>query len=146
MAFTPVRLTAPCPKIRPFSRCESSSFFFRLVPLPNMASADFPFRLRFGISRGKPVLLPQEPAGFTLLLTVANRASRYIARLPHSLCLLPDSCSSGPCFASGFLQIPPYDGHPCLRLTVPCHQGPFGTLTLKVADMHGTQSSRRKGR
>jgi len=27
------------------------------------------------------------------------------------------SCSSGPRFASGFLQIPPRDGHPCPRLS-----------------------------
>jgi hypothetical protein len=27
--------------------------------------------------------------------------------------LLCDSCSSGQRFAFGFLQIPPYDGHPC---------------------------------
>ena len=29
------------------------------------------------------------------------------------------SCSSGQRFVSGFLQIPPRDGHPCLQLTVP---------------------------
>ncbi len=31
---------------------------------------------------------------------------------PHD-CLICDFCSSGQCFAFGFLQIPPHDGHPC---------------------------------
>ena len=38
---------------------------------------------------------------------------------PLFSCLLCDFCSSGRNFASGFLQIPPRDGHPCLRLTLP---------------------------
>ena len=52
------------------------------------------------------------------------------------ICLICDSCSSDRGFArglvclptSGFLQIPPHDGHPCLRLTVP--------TAMSVADFH----------
>jgi hypothetical protein len=39
-----------------------------------------------------------------------------------------DFCSSGRGFASGFLQIPSRDGHPCLQLTVP--------TAKPVADFH----------
>jgi hypothetical protein len=35
---------------------------------------------------------------------------RLLTRCGRLLC---DSCSSGQCFACGFLQIPPHDGHPC---------------------------------
>ena len=45
--------------------------------------------------------------------------------------LLSGSSSSGPCFASGFLQIPPRDGHPCPRL--------YGSvLPPSVRDSHST--------
>jgi hypothetical protein len=43
-------------------------------------------------------------------------------------CLLCDFCSSDRGFASGFLQIPPHGGHPCLQLTVP--------TAKPVADFH----------
>ncbi|SFG80044.1 hypothetical protein SAMN02982927_02826, partial [Sporolactobacillus nakayamae] len=42
--------------------------------------------------------------------------------------LVCSSCSSAQKFASGFLQIPPHDGHPCLWLTVP--------TAKPVADFH----------
>ncbi|EDW4537597.1 hypothetical protein YY07_004889, partial [Salmonella enterica subsp. enterica] len=48
-----------------------------------------------------------------------------------------DSCTSGRAFASGFLQIPPRDGHPCLWLTVGACQPPFGTFTLEMTPMLG---------
>jgi len=44
----------------------------------------------------------------------------------HALC---DSCSSGQKFASGFLQIPPRDGHPCLWLCAWHYQPALGTFT-----------------
>ena len=43
-------------------------------------------------------------------------------------CLICDFCSSARDFASGFLQIPPRDGHPCLWLTLPA--------AIRVADFH----------
>ena len=139
MAFTPVRLLLLVQRFGPSVVVRPPTFFFRLVTLPNMASADSLDPLGSRASRGKPFPLPPQSAGFTLPLTVALRASRFIARLPHGLCLISGSCSSDHGFASGFLQIPPYGGHPCLWLTVPRHQGPFGTLTLKLEGMHGTQ-------
>src|SRR5699024_9892984 len=38
---------------------------------------------------------------------------------PFQVSLVCNFCSSVRDFASSFLQIPPRDGHPCLRLTVP---------------------------
>ena len=37
---------------------------------------------------------------------------------PTGICLICSSCSSDQSFAADFLQIPPHDGHPCLKLTV----------------------------
>ena len=39
--------------------------------------------------------------------------------LPATFSLICNFCSSGQDFAASFLQIPPRDGHPCLRLTLP---------------------------
>ncbi|WP_217622206.1 hypothetical protein, partial [Paenibacillus agri] len=39
--------------------------------------------------------------------------------------------------ASGFLQIPPHGGHPCLWLTVGACQPPLGTFTLEMTPMLG---------
>ncbi len=47
---------------------------------------------------------------------------------PPRKCLVCDFCPSVRDFASGFLQIPPRDGHPCLWLTVP--------TAKSVADFH----------
>ncbi len=44
------------------------------------------------------------------------------------LSLVSGSCPSDWDFALGFLQIPPHDGHPCLRLVVPA--------TWPTADFH----------
>jgi hypothetical protein len=63
--------------------------------------------------------------------------SSCVADLSIHACLICGSCSSGRDFArrvyilpptSGFLQIPPHDGHPCLRLTLP--------TAKRVADFH----------
>ncbi|WP_415841572.1 hypothetical protein, partial [Paenibacillus lactis] len=45
--------------------------------------------------------------------------------------------------ASGFLQIPPRDGHPCPWLTVGARQPPFGTFTLEMTPMLGVRNSKR---
>ncbi|MGJ9386240.1 hypothetical protein, partial [Salipaludibacillus sp. CF4.18] len=47
---------------------------------------------------------------------------------PSLFSLVSNFCSSPQDFASGFLQIPPHDGHPCLPLTVP--------TTKSVVDFH----------
>src|SRR6056297_2312692 len=53
--------------------------------------------------------------------------------------LLCDSCSSGQCFACGFLQIPPRDGHPCRPASGSRHQGPQRTFTSKSPFGHHNQ-------
>ena len=60
-------------------------------------------------------------------------ASPSTAGLPHHAGLVSDSCSSNPRFASGFLQIPPRDGHPCPRLVVPVITAHRGLARPRVA-------------
>ena len=48
-------------------------------------------------------------------------------------CLLCGFCSSGQCFAFGFLQIPPHGGHPCRPLMIP--------LTGLIGDLHSQVSA-----
>ncbi len=45
----------------------------------------------------------------------------WFVRQPHpdNFGLICSFCTSGREFAAGFLQIPPHDGHPCLKLTLP---------------------------
>lgn len=54
--------------------------------------------------------------------------SLWLASSSVPPCLVCDFCSSDRGFASGFLQIPPRDGHPCPWLTVP--------TAKPVADFH----------
>lgn len=53
-----------------------------------------------------------------------------------------DSCTSGRAFASGFLQIPPGDGHPCPWLTVGACQPPLVAFTLEMTPMLGVLKKR----
>ena len=59
------------------------------------------------------------PAAYTSALSVQVLDFESCGPLIQRGCLLCGSCSSGQRFVSGFLQIPPHDGHPCLQLTVP---------------------------
>ena len=56
------------------------------------------------------------------------RTSFWRANSSTLYCLIYGSCSSARDFASGFLQIPPHDGHPCFWLTLP--------TAIYVADFH----------
>src|SRR5690606_29122198 len=47
------------------------------------------------------------------------RTSVCSGTLSISMGLVCSFCPSGQDFAAGFLQIPPRDGHPCLKLTLP---------------------------
>src|SRR5690606_1904629 len=47
------------------------------------------------------------------------RTSVCSGTLSISIGLVCRFCPSGQDFAAGFLQIPPRDGHPCLKLTLP---------------------------
>ena len=53
------------------------------------------------------------PAAFTSTPSVQVSGFDDNRRLTRCDRLVCDSCSSGQCFACGFLQIPPRDGHPC---------------------------------
>ena len=110
-----------------------SRFFFG-----TMASADF---LRFVVtahsfffqcvrktSPGTHTLFPSLPAAFTVSDSVQLLGFVLSCKLTLVHGLICDFCSSGQRFAhwetfqlpkSGFLQIPPHDGHPCLWLDLP---------------------------
>ena len=62
---------------------------------------------------------PLMPAAYTSALSVQVLDFESFGPLIQRGCLLCGFCSSGQRFVSGFLQIPPRDGHPCLQLTVP---------------------------
>ena len=53
------------------------------------------------------------PAASTSAVSVQVPGFKDIGLLTHCGRLVCDSCSSSQCFAFGFLQIPPHDGHPC---------------------------------
>jgi len=64
------------------------------------------------------------PVGYTPCLSVQVSGFDDIGRLTQTRRLLSASCSSGQHFACGFLQIPPYDGHPCRSANrSPCRVG-----------------------
>jgi hypothetical protein len=56
---------------------------------------------------------PLIPAASTSAVSVQVSGFEDIGLLTHCDRLVCDSCSSGQCFACGFLQIPPHGGHPC---------------------------------
>ena len=53
-----------------------------------------------------------------------------------------DMCSSDQGFASGFLQIPPHDGHPCLWLVVPTAKPTADFHRLAVSHAGHTKEAR----
>ena len=56
---------------------------------------------------------PLMPAASTSTDSVQVRGFEEVSLLTHCVRLLCDFCSSGQCFAFGFLQIPPRGRHPC---------------------------------
>ena len=96
----------------------------RLVIPTIMAAADFcqpiPVPYDAGSTRqvGRPPMarratLPLMPAAFTTVPSVQVPGFEDISLLAQYGSLACDFCSSGQCFACGFLQIPPSGGHPC---------------------------------
>lgn len=66
------------------------------------------------------------PAAYTSAVSVQVSGFGNNGLLTHSGRLVCDSCSSGQCFAFGFLQIPPRGRHPCRSASgSPCraHRG-----------------------
>ena len=95
-----------------------------LVKQPTMASADFCSSIppphdsgsHWQINRSPRVMratFTLIPAASTTAISVQVSGFEDIGLLTHCGCLVCVSCSSGQCFAYGFLQIPPRDRHPC---------------------------------
>ena len=81
---------------------------------------------------------------------VQFRALVCLATLPTDSCLICSFCSSDQRFAADFLQIPPHDGHPCLKLCTWHYKPVLGTFTRQIAPMLGAlrdspQSKRFQG-
>lgn len=71
---------------------------------------------------------PQTPAAYTSRPFLVRRASSFVADLPSAFSLRCSSCTSGPGFASGFLQTPPRDDALALGYRV--------ILTFPLRDFH----------
>ena len=107
----------------------------RLVRPTTMASADFcqpiPAPLDAGSTRqvDRPPRVIHAtftliPAAYTTVPSVQVSGFEDIRLLTQYDRLVYDSCSSGQCFACGFLQIPPRGGHPCRPANrSPCRAG-----------------------
>src|SRR5215469_10459798 len=67
--------------------------------------------LQHKVRAAMPEGMQASPRHFRTSFCYANSSALY--------CLIYGFCSSARNFASGFLQIPPRDGHPCLWLTLP---------------------------
>lgn len=72
---------------------------------------------------------PQTPAAYTSRPFLVRRASSFVADLPSAFSLRCSSCTSGPGFASGFLQTPPRDDALALLLA-------FGSAKTWQSDFH----------
>src|SRR4030042_7085604 len=94
--------------------------------MPTLPSADFcqafpiPFRISSpSVDRQADlpgycvVTFTLMPATYTSMLSVQVWDFEDIGLLIQNDRLLCGFCSSGQCFACGFLQIPPHGGHPC---------------------------------
>ncbi|WP_395341684.1 hypothetical protein PN836_019845 [Ningiella sp. W23] len=91
---------------------------------PTMASADFclPISIPLDINSQWQINRPPKVMRVTFTLMPAVSTSAVSGQvlgfednglLTHCDRLIYDSCSSGQCFAFGFLQISPHDEHPC---------------------------------
>jgi hypothetical protein len=106
-----------------------------LVKQPTMASADFCSSIppphdsgsHWQINRSPRVMhvtFTLIPAAFTSAVSVQVLGFEDNGLLTHCDRLICGFCSSGQCFAFGFLQIPPLDGHPCRSANrSPCRVG-----------------------
>ena len=96
--------------------------------------------------RVRRVTFPLMLAAYTTTDSVPVLGFEDSGLLTHCGRLLCDSCSSGQCFACGFLQIPPRDGHPCRPanrspgranrgIAPPSH--PTATTRIRTAPVYG---------
>ena len=119
-------LTIHSQQVRPFS-CWSGNLIWPLLtsvtPSPHLSmllalgQRDRPPR----VMRATFTLIP---AASTSAVSVQVPGFEDIGLLTHCGRLVCGSCSSGQCFAFGFLQIPPRGGHPCRSANrSPCRVG-----------------------
>ena len=127
----------------------ASADFYRLIPMSHDTGSLW--------QSGRPpevmrVTFPLIPAASTPAVSVQVSGFEDSGLLTHCDRLLCDSCSSGQCFAFGFLQIPPRDGHPCRSanhspcradsgLSPPSH--PAATMRTGTAPDGATRHTRR---
>ena len=127
--------------------------FCQPIPAPHDAGStrqiDRPPRVR----RATFTLMP---AAFTTVLSVQVPGFEDIGLLTQYGRLVCDFCSSGQCFACGFLQIPPRGGHPCRPANrSPCRAGrglsppshPTATTTVETAlfiTLHAMPGAQKK--
>src|SRR5699024_11271389 len=69
----------------------------------------------------------------------------FFRSLIHSTRLLCDFCSSDQSFVSGFLQIPPRDGHPCLQLYAYHCRSHSGLAPVRVCPCWANKKNRTLG-
>ena len=101
---------------------------------------------RARLPRVRRVTFTLMPAAFTSTPSVQVWGFDDRCRLTRCDRLLCDSCSSGQCFACGFLQIPPRGGHPCRPASgSPCraHRGLTPPSHPVSTTWTGTAPSRR---
>jgi len=72
------------------------------------------------------------------------RALKIFGLLTQRKRLLRDSCSSGPCFACGFLQIPPRDEHPCRPANSPSYPACKKLAPSSESALPGEQGKTRR--
>ena len=88
----------------------ASADFCPPIPTPRDASSQWQVDRPPRVMRATFTLIP---AASTSAVSVQVPGFEDIGLLTHCGRLVCGSCSSGQCFACGFLQIPPRDGHPC---------------------------------
>lgn len=111
-----------------------------LTPAGSAPSSDLGYQHSWRTLQASPdknVIFPPALAQVYRYSPWRLRISLCVGNSSYCNSLQLGSCTSSRAFASGFLQIPPRDGHPCPWLTVGARQPPFGTFTLKMTPMLG---------
>ena len=135
----------------------SGSALCSVVGSATMASADFrqPIAVPLDTTITRQVDRPPRvrhvtftliPAAYTTVPSVQVSGFEDIRLLTQHDPLVCDFCSSGQCFACGFLQIPPHDGHPCRPANrSPCRAGRGLAPPSHPIRYHSVSDSARHG-
>jgi hypothetical protein len=134
----------------------ASADFCSLIPTPHDAGSLWQ---EYRPPRVMRVTFALMPAAFTSADSVQVSGFEDIGLLTHCNRLICDFYSSSQCFACGFLQIPPHDGHPCRPanrspcridrgLAPPSHPNAttrFGTAPVYDARRHAWRNNKKPG-